>query len=285
MTEKTYDRTQGDVGNIIALEHVNITVPSQELATLFYITGLGFTRDPFMSVGRENMWANVGGHQFHLPTRGAQVLRGHVGLVVANLDELLARLEAVKAPLADTAFGFAAQDGCVAVTGPWGNTFRCYEADPERDDRPLGIRYVEFSVPQGAAIGIGRFYQEVMLAPCKMEEDGDGVAARVGVGLNQALLFRETSGELSAYDGHHIAVYVANFSGPHAFLKHHGLVTEESSAHQYRFQEIVDPETQEALFTIEHEVRSLHHPMHGREMVNRNPSQSLGGYARGRDRL
>ena len=72
----------GDVGNIVLLEHVNTTIPDQALATAFYIVGMGFTRDPYMNVGLENMWANIGEQQIHMPTRGAQVLPGHVGIVV-----------------------------------------------------------------------------------------------------------------------------------------------------------------------------------------------------------
>ena len=33
------------------------------------------------------------------------------------------------------------------------------------------------------------------------------------------------------------------------------------------------------------EVRGLFHPMYRREMVNRNASQNMAGYARGRDAL
>ncbi|MDO8431197.1 MAG: hypothetical protein Q7S58_02175 [Candidatus Binatus sp.] len=43
---KPYDRAAEDLGNIVALEHVNVTVPDQEKAALFYINGLGLTRDP-----------------------------------------------------------------------------------------------------------------------------------------------------------------------------------------------------------------------------------------------
>jgi hypothetical protein len=75
--EKVYDRSAEDLGNIVALEHVNVTVPNQELATHFYINGLGLTRDPYMMTGPANMWVNVGRSQFHLPTGKAQVLRGH----------------------------------------------------------------------------------------------------------------------------------------------------------------------------------------------------------------
>jgi hypothetical protein len=85
------------------------------------------------------------------------------------------------------------------------------------------------------------------------------------------------------YDGHHIAVYVADFAGPHRFLRMRGLVTEESDQHQYRFKDLVDPESGARLFEIEHEIRSLTHPMWGRPFVNRNPAQTQRNYRRGRD--
>ncbi len=75
-TPPNYDRGAEDVGNIIALEHVNVTVPDQRLATLFYVAGMGFTRDPYLNVRDQNMWVNLGCQQFHLPTRGPHVLRG-----------------------------------------------------------------------------------------------------------------------------------------------------------------------------------------------------------------
>ncbi len=82
-----------DVGNIAMLEHVNTQVDDQSIATLFYLVGMGFTRDPHMMVGLENMWINLGEQQFHLPTNTPQVLRGHVGIVTPNLDTLADRLE------------------------------------------------------------------------------------------------------------------------------------------------------------------------------------------------
>jgi len=55
-----FDRTAEDLGNIVALEHVNVLVPDQGLATLFYVSGLGLTRDPYMMTSTDNMWVNVG---------------------------------------------------------------------------------------------------------------------------------------------------------------------------------------------------------------------------------
>jgi len=70
--------------------------------------------------------------------------------------------------------------------------------------------------------------------PAAPQSDRDGVVAKVSIGRNQALLFRETSEPLRAYDGHHIAIYVANFSGPYGFLKARGLVSEDVRNHQFR---------------------------------------------------
>jgi hypothetical protein len=122
-----------------------------------------------------------------------------------------------------------------------------------------------------------------MYAPYTLTQDMNVAITKVKVGPSQSLIFRETTEEVPEYDGHHIAVYIANFSGPHAWLKKHDLVTQESSAYQYRFVDIVHPETGRKLFAIEHEVRSFTHPMLGREILNRNPLQNIGGYARGRD--
>jgi hypothetical protein len=65
---KHYDRAAEDLGNIVMLEHVNLQIPDQANGTLFYISGLGLTRDPYMNTGLANMWINVGKSQFHLPT-------------------------------------------------------------------------------------------------------------------------------------------------------------------------------------------------------------------------
>ena len=74
-----YDRSDEDIGNIVCLEHVNIRVPDQQLATTFYVVGLGLTRDPYIMTGTNNMWMNAGRAQFHLPSGNPQVLRGHTG--------------------------------------------------------------------------------------------------------------------------------------------------------------------------------------------------------------
>ena len=98
-TKPQFDRTLEDLGNVVELGHVNVTVPDQEKATLFYIAGLGFTRDPYMMTGPANMWVNVGRQQFHLPTGKPQVVRGHVGVVVSDYEALPRRLTRVREAL------------------------------------------------------------------------------------------------------------------------------------------------------------------------------------------
>jgi hypothetical protein len=200
-----------------------------------------------------------------------------------DLDALTARLAAVKDRLAGTAFAYSVEDKHVLVTCPWGNRFRCHAPGPEFGDMTLGIPRVEFPVAAGHASGIARFYRTVMGAPATVTPDGAGAVARVQVGLHQELVFRETAEPPRPYDGHHIAIYIGNFSGPHALLRERGLITEESNEYQYRFLEIVDPETGRRLFTLEHEVRSFTHPMYLRPLVNRNPAQRQATYMRGRD--
>jgi hypothetical protein len=138
---------------------------------------------------------------------------------------------------------------------------------------------VEFDVPQGAAEGIARFYREVLKAPAQASAG----RAQVQVGSTQRLVFAETAKPLPAYDGHHVAVYIADFSGPYRWLLERGLVSMETSEHEWRFQHIVDPKDAKPLFQIEHEVRSMRHPLYARPLVNRNPAISNVAYVPGQE--
>lgn len=278
-----YDRSAEDIGNILGLEHVNLWVPDQRLATLFYITGLGLTRDPHLMTGVTNMWVNVGRSQFHLPTRGTHVLRGHVGLVVPDLAALARQLETVRADLAGTKFDFAVFEDRIDATCPWGNRLRLHAPDPRFGPIQLGMPYICFDVPPGSSAGIAKFYRDVLQAEADVEREGAVATARVSAGYRQDLIFQETDAPLTDYDGHHIQLYVANFSGPHASLAARGLVTEESNQHQYRFVDIVDPDSGAPLYQLEHEIRAMSHPLYGRQLVNRDPAQAIESFVPGHD--
>ena len=202
--------------------------------------------------------------------------------MIPDREALLQRLGRMKGLLGDTRFAFVEHDDHVETTCPWGNRILCHDPSARFDGMTLGMAYVEFDVPHRAAEGMAGFYRDVFSTGARVERAGGASAAHVSVGIGQELIFRESDAAPEAYDGHHIQVYVANFSGPYRALVARGLLTEESNRHQYRFQHIADPATGKALFEIEHEIRSLRHPLHGRPLVNRNPLQTNRAYVPGR---
>jgi catechol 2,3-dioxygenase-like lactoylglutathione lyase family enzyme len=278
-----YDRAVEDVGNVVFLEHVNTRVPDQQLATAFYVAGLGLTRDPYLMTGITNMWVNVGRSQFHLPSGQPQVLRGHTGLVIPGRADLLQRLAAVTPMLEGTEFGYSEAADHVEAICPWGNRIRCFEPGARFGQMRLGMPYVELNVPLETAQGIVRFYNTILETPARLVEENGTAVAIASVGAGQDLRFRETSEAQPEFDGHHIAIYLADFSGPYKRMIERGLITEESDQHQYRFLDLVDPDDGRVLFRLEHEVRSMRHPLYAREHVNRNPAQSNRIYSPGHE--
>jgi hypothetical protein len=116
-----------------------------------------------------------------------------------------------------------------------------------------------------------------------VEQNGDAPRAVVAVGPDQSLVFRESEDELADFDGHHVQVYLADFSGPYRRLLDRGLISQEDDRHQYRFVDIVDLDSNRPLFAVEHEVRSMRHPLFARPLVNRNPAQTNRHYMPGHD--
>ncbi len=288
-TQRQQARDAQTVGNIVHLEHVNVVQDDQRLATLFYVVGLGGTRDPYLFPGLENMWVNWGRTQAHLPSRGSkpapQVVRGTVGLVVPDLARLKQDLARAGAeiervlPQRSTRFAWREHDGAVEATCPWGNRFRCHQASPEFGPAELGIAYVDFDVPPASADGIARFYREAMLAPARCERG----RTIVEVGGYQRLVFTETAAPLPDYDGHHIQVYIADFGTPYGWLAARDLLSADTADSEWRFQWIVDPKDGRRLFQVEHEVRSMKHPLFNRPLVNRNPGITNSAYLPGQD--
>ena len=286
---KQYDRAAQSVGNIVHLEHFNVVIADQRLATLFYVVGLGGTRDPFIFPGLENMWVNFGRTQVHLPSRWttprAEVVRGTMGFVVPDLEALKKRLEFAGSemkrvvPEKTTKFSWRMVGDTIEATCPWGNRVRCHAPSAQFGTTQIGLVYVDFDVPLGTAEGIARFYLEVMRAPA----DAQKGLAMVRVGREQQLRFTETDKPQPEYDNHHIQIYIADFSTPYEWLKARGLVSMETDENEWRFQWITDPRDGRPLFQIEHEVRSLRHRLYARPLVNRNHAITNVGYVHGHD--
>jgi hypothetical protein len=281
-----FDRTAEDLGNIVELGHVNVTIPDQTKATAYYLMGLGLTRDPYLMAGLENMWVNVGRGQFHLPTRNpAQVVRGTTALVMPDREALLQRLDYARKYLEGTRFSFRETEGAVETTCPWGNRIRVHEPDPAKFGHlRLGMPYVEFDIPAGTDLSaIVRFYREIVGGIAGVAKDERGSYAWVSTSGDSKVTYRETDKPLPEYDGHHIQITLADFSGPHKKLLERGLIAEESDQHQYRFLDIVDVDTNKPLFRIEHETRSMRHPMFNRTYINRNPDMTNRNFVPGHE--
>jgi len=285
MTQEAFNRKAEDLGNVVNLGHVNHRVPDQRLATIFYVSGLGLTRDPAMMTGVDNMWVNVGESQFHLPTGAAVVGPGIVtGLVTPDLKALAQRLARARKLLDGTHFDFRETNDCVEATCPWGNHIRCHAPDEARfGPIGLGMAYVSFEVARGATKAIAHFYREVLGANANVEIGEQGERALVEVGHHQRLVFEEREHPAPDCPDHHVQIYLANFSGPYRALQKIDGVSEESNRYQYRFNKICDLETGATLLTLDHEMRSMTHPMYGRHLVNRDPTQTAAGYRAGGD--
>jgi hypothetical protein len=286
MPQKQYDRVAEDLGNIVGIGHVNVCITDQHHATDFYVTGLGYTRDPFLNTGSGNMWINVGMSQFHLPMGTPDRLRGVIGLVSPDRAALLDRLTKVRKKLEGTKFDFRESNDCIETVCPWGNRIHVHTPDAEHFGRlMLGMPYIRFDVRPGTADRIARFYREIFRTAAEVHQNGAGPEARVQVGEKHYFYFRETDAPEQPYDKHHVQIYIADFSGPYRRLLDLGLITMESNQYEYRFKDIIDLDTREVLFTVEHETRSQTNPMYGRPLINRNPAATNMDYKPGHDAM
>ena len=167
-----------------------------------------------------------------------------------------------------------------------------------------GIDFIEFFVHVSkeeigkTAEKIARFYDFFFDAPTSVVNDGKSYIAIIGCGsidengrAEQSLLFREVvaddpdscvahNDELGT--GHHIAIYVGNcdedFKVAASNCLDGGLmwvnpqfedvvidVDAAMDNKQFRFKNIVDIETGEILYVLEHEIRSISHPLFPRK--------------------
>lgn len=159
----------------------------------------------------------------------------------------------------------------------------------------IGIGYIDFDVPIGTAARIAAFYAYYFDAEVEISAAGyrnnaldvattgaveDAVGSqlqqsRVRLG-RQCLYFTERE-QVAPYDGHHICIYISaladvytrmeNSSYPNQlfinprFLRTASHNLEEALMQkEFRFKDIVDLDTNEVLYELEHEVRSLEHP-------------------------
>eukprot|EP01121_Diplochlamys_sp_Union-15-3_P000207 TRINITY_DN10209_c0_g1_i1.p1 TRINITY_DN10209_c0_g1~~TRINITY_DN10209_c0_g1_i1.p1 ORF type:complete len:322 (+),score=42.09 TRINITY_DN10209_c0_g1_i1:51-968(+) len=284
-----------DVGNILILEHINVEITDQRVATTFYVEGLGLTRDPYERITATIMWINIGLQQIHLvEAREPQVISGVIGLIVPDIERVIKTLAVVENKLKNTKFSWNIMDSkkfdleyipssgskILEVTCPWGNKFRVY-SNTLNIHGNLGLPYIELFCNPGTAKKIFEYFVEYFGAIGTLENDD--TLARVWVGPWQQLIYRETK-EPSPYDGWHICFYVADFTERyHKFARENLLfhdhpfedtfrtIQEAYKWRQFRTKDFVDVKDPKgsAIYQLHLEVRSVYHPFYRRTLVNR----------------
>jgi len=287
-----------DFGNIVLFEHINLEINDVFAATKFYCDFLGLTRDPFRNGSTLATWINVGYQQLHLPfSIQSQNFRGIIGILVPNIKDLIDRMDANEFQISKekpllSIKGVDFENGKMFI-GPFGNKFFIHEAIHSPPFRgSLGIDFMELPCSRGSSSSIGNFYKNFLGALVEKKElsrEGDVVQAiDISIGQSQHLLFIE-SDNVPAYDGHHLCIYIHNFSSVFKKLEKRGLIfmnrlqsdqcgtlTQALEKFQFRFKDIIDEESGKVVYTLEHEVRSMFHPSYMRPLVNR--SGNVGFY-------
>jgi len=284
-----------DVGGIVALEHLNINTNDKELSADFFFMVMGLTRDPYDRVGSGTMWVNCGRQQIHVPLspENVQVVRGTVYLAVPSIEAFRERLFKYQEMMNGTRFAIISdKDASVELYGPHGNHFHVTQnlstispAHSRLEIVPfcfgsLGIYHIKFLIPPRTAAKFSRFYEHFFQAPTVVTECGK--ECKVLVGAYQWLSFVETEDQLQEYDGHHLAIYVSDFSGCFQRLSKFGLnwknprfqdkcatLEQAVQSRQIRTLHLVDPEDGERFYELEHEIRPIAHPSYRRALANR----------------
>ncbi|NQW01025.1 MAG: VOC family protein [Rhodospirillales bacterium] len=266
-----------EVGGVVHLEHVNFVVADHDLATTFFMGGLGFTRDPYKRADDSNMGVNVGNQQFHLPRRGATPsFPGEIGLVVPDLPGIknrLARLQAM-GRFAGTPFAVSDMGNTFHVISPFGIPLRLFAAGTTPSLRPLAISYVDVSIPVGYAKAVVAFYRDMMNCPAvRTVVDGE-VTAFVPVGPYQSLRYHER--DLDDYDTHnfHIAIYVTHYNEIREKLSQRDAFMGDGLNQTFFFKGVYEPSSGNQVCPLQHEIRGIYHPDFMRPLVNRWPMNS-----------
>jgi hypothetical protein len=229
----------------------------------------------------------------------AQRIPGHIGLIYDSLDGLKERLTHAGSCVKESQVGMENGREFVRLVDQYDNTFNCrqdtlslrrahdwkqplIDKEDERADC-RGLSYVEFHCPVGTAERIALFYESVFDATTSVVTDRGTKIAVIAFGnvdeegrSDQSLSFRESTQPNPPYDGHHVAMYVGESAAEfeRAFLyaqtakvvwvnpRFSDKTIDLEGARkwkQFRFKDIVDMNTGEKIFELEHEMRSIEH--------------------------
>ncbi len=263
-----------EVGSVVHLEHFNFTVSEQDLVTLFFMGGLGLTRDPYQRTDETNIGVNIGLQQFHLPRKGkTPPFTGEIGLVVPDMPVTKIRLDRLEAQgkFAGTPYTFERQGATALITSPFGIRLRLHHPETLPFLRPLGLVYVEFIVPMGLTENLARFYQEIMNCPLTFTKMDGETTLIVTMGAHQFVRFRERKIDDYQLYNFHIAFYTTHYNQLKQTMIERGSFLGEGRNQTFFFDKLFHPDSGDHFFTLQHEARSLYHPDFMRPLVNRWP--------------
>ena len=267
-----------EVGRILHLEHFNFEVPDQDMATVFFMKGLGLTRDPYRRTDETNMGVNIGRQQLHLPVRGEGTphFDGVVGLVVPDLDQVEARLKVLQShgAFTDTPFALVREESAALITSPYGIRIRLHNAGSIPSLLPLGLAYVDYDTPEGSAEGIAAFYSEILGSPAHVVSYLGARTAEITMGPHQTVRFIERGPGPFDHTRVHIAVYVSHYHKTRKALAAMGIEVGEERNGTFFWNRILDPGTGKIILAVGHETRSVYHPDFMRPLINRWPMET-----------
>ncbi len=265
-----------EIGGIVHLEHFNFEMLEHEWATLFFMNGLGLTRDPYKRTDETNMGVNIGLQQFHLPRRGRETppFIGEIGLMVPGVPVVEARLERLAnlGKFDGSAYEILeSSEEELLVRSPWGVVLRLLEAGSVPFSKPLGLVYVDIPVEPGRAKPLADFYKKVMAAPAQVKKVDGETTAIVNMGPFQVVRFRER--ELPHYNLYdfHIAYYVTHYNAVREKAIKADTLMGDGVGQLFFCRGPFDPKNGEPVLDFVQEVRSIYHPDFMRPLVNRWP--------------
>ncbi len=273
MTENARE-TMPEVGGMLHLDHINFQVPEHDLVTVFFINGLGLTRDPFRRADETNIGINVGLQQFHLPRRGTTPpFPGVIGLIVPDLETIGTRLDRLSrlGKFEGTVYTAKFGNNVAEITSPFGVRLRLHTTGSVPFLRPLGIAYVDIFVPPGIAAAVADFYRKIFRAITRVEAVDGATTAIISAGPFQTIRFIER--ELDNHDTHsfHLSYHVTHYNEARDRIAASGTLKGEGRGQVFFFDRIFDPDNGATVFPLENEVRSVYQRDFMRPLVNRWP--------------
>mmetsp|Transcript_25824 Transcript_25824/g.45859 ORF Transcript_25824/g.45859 Transcript_25824/m.45859 type:complete len:302 (-) Transcript_25824:151-1056(-) len=280
------------------LEHLNLDVLDQEVAEAFYCGVLGCSKDPKRPKHR-TLHSNCGYlTQFHTgKEEKAQIWRGVIELAFTPeaLQKVVERVASLERKAEKNPFTVVSRaSSSLRLRGPFGNDFLLraatkpqftYLSDAKHGIRacsegsaPLGISSVTVACAPGKAREIAKFYLEVFHFPIEFAQaNGEKKSTVVAGNGAQQIFFLETEGVAVDEDrGEHMAIYIGDFEGCFKRCKNLGLVwvnprfkhldntetlEDARSSQTFRIRDVKGWDTGEHLLRLEHEIRSLKHPL------------------------